>query len=133
MKPIPILAVDFDGVLHSYKSGWKGPRNIPDPPVEGAIDWLISLLGWPDSISVFGEDYKNFKVCIFSSRSKYWGGRRAMKKWLVKHGLDQRYFKVIDFPLHKPPSMILLDDRAWTFKGIFPTEEEMLAFKPWNK
>ena len=36
----PILCVDFDGVIHSYTSGWEGIDMIPDPPVEGAIKWL---------------------------------------------------------------------------------------------
>jgi hypothetical protein len=31
----PILCLDFDGVLHSYTSGWKGAAVIPDPPVPG--------------------------------------------------------------------------------------------------
>lgn len=36
---------DFDGVIHSYASGWQGVTEIHDPPVDGikeAIDELRS-------------------------------------------------------------------------------------------
>jgi hypothetical protein len=65
----PILLCDFDGVLHDYTSGWKGPRCIPDPPVEGALEFLVLAVEY-------------FDVCIYSSRSTQWGGKRAMKRWL---------------------------------------------------
>ena len=55
----PILCLDFDGVLHSYTSGWKGARVIPDPPVEGAIDFLSRALD-------------DFRVAVYSSRSHQW-------------------------------------------------------------
>ena len=123
LKGPPILCLDFDGVLHSYSSGWHGARNIPDPPVPGAIQWIRSLLDYPPY----------FKLAIYSSRSRYWGGRRAMKNWLLKHGLYTYEVKQIEFPLMKPPAFLQIDDRAVTFTGEFPTVEEMKAFKPWNK
>ena len=132
LKGPPILCLDFDGVLHSYSSGWRGPRNIPDLPVEGAIAWLQSLLGCPDSFGI-GSRYLDFKIMIYSSRSRYIGGRRAMKRWLVKYGLDINYLELIKFPLMKPPAFLQIDDRAMTFTGTFPSVKEMQSFKPWNK
>ena len=38
----PILCLDFDGVVHSYKSGWQGVDAIPDPPTEGFFEWLAT-------------------------------------------------------------------------------------------
>jgi hypothetical protein len=126
-----IICIDFDGVLHSYTSGWKGPRKIPDPPVPGAIEWLMRIAGTPDSVSCFVSN--EFQACIYSSRSKSWGGRRAMKKWLLKHGLDARWLEIIKFPVKKPAAYLTIDDRAICFDGIFPSEESMRSFKPWNK
>ena len=39
----------------------------------------------------------------------------------------------IEFPTEKPPAMVTLDDRAITFKGIWPDLDELLKFRPWNK
>lgn len=131
-KP-PILCLDFDGVLHSYSSGWKGARNIPDPPVPGAIEWLDSLVPDGDAVCAMAPRFLDFDVCIFSSRSRYWGGRSAMKRWLVKWGFPKDKLENIRFPLMKPPAFLLIDDRAWTFMGTFPTVQQMKSFQPWNK
>ena len=127
-----ILCVDFDGVLHSYKSGWKGPRIIPDPPVPGAIAWLMDMSPYPESLGHMVPD-AGYEIHIYSSRSKHWGGRRAMKKWLVKHGLPPEFLEVIKFPTKKPAAYLTIDDRAICFKGTFPTKQQMDEFKPWNK
>ena len=50
------ICVDFDGVIHSYTSGWKGIDVIPDPPVEGAIEALHIYC-------------QHFNVNIYSARS----------------------------------------------------------------
>ncbi|MFH1648337.1 MAG: hypothetical protein ABIA11_01225 [Patescibacteria group bacterium] len=129
---VPILCLDFDGVLHSYSSGWKGARNILDPPVTGAIEWLRSMLGCPENEGI-GPRYLDFRIAIYSSRSRYFGGRKAMKKWLRKYGLTKYEIELIDFPLMKPAAFLQIDDRAITFTGVFPDPKELLKFKPWNK
>ena len=37
------VCVGFDGVIHSYVSGWRGAAVIPDPAVPGAIAWLNAI------------------------------------------------------------------------------------------
>ena len=69
MPSKPILCLDFDGVLNSYTSGWRGANFIPDPPVPGAMAFLV-------------EAVQSFSVCIFSSRSHQEGGISAMIAWL---------------------------------------------------
>ena len=70
------VAVDFDGVIHSFNTPWNPERGVsfvPDPPNENAIQTLLHYLD------------AGHTVCIFSVRNRWWRGRRAMKKWLKKH------------------------------------------------
>jgi len=113
----PIICIDFDGVIHSYTSGWKGEAVILDDPVPGAFDALKEYL-------------KHFKVCIYSSRSKKAVGIMAMKEWFLKHGFE--YIDQLEFPDQKPPAFITIDDRCLTFTGIFPAVSQIKSFKPWN-
>lgn len=125
----PILCLDFDGVIHSYASGWKGADVIPDPPVEGAMRFI-----W--------DATEQFRVAIFSSRSNQRGGLRAMKEWLRRHFTDHWQadrttcddkFAEIEWPTEKPAAMVTLDDRALTFDGTWPNVDDLKAFQPWNK
>ena len=136
----PILCLDFDGVIHSYTSGWKGARNIPDDPVPGALGFIKART-------------LDYDVQIFSARSNQWGGRKAMKKWLFHHfavyfGEDpdpradehqgyptqvENMMRQIKFPRKKPPAHIGIDDRVLTFDGTWPSMETLKNFKPWNK
>lgn len=145
---VRIICVDFDGVLHSYTSGWQGPRTIPDAPIPGALEWLFKLIN-ADGI----------KPVIYSSRSKAWGGRRAMRRWLREHyaelivrstslqdredigtarmasGALERASEIVDaldFPANKPAAFLTIDDRAFCFQGRFPDAKEIALFKPWK-
>lgn len=124
----PILCLDFDGVVHSYSSGWQGAALIPDPPVSGAIEFLYNAV-------------EHFNVAIFSSRSNQPGGLEAMRGWLrafllheIADGEDaERVFSMIEWPLEKPAAFLTIDDRAITFDGTWPKIEDLKTFKPWNK
>ncbi len=132
----PILCLDFDGVIHSYTSGWQGANVIPDPPVPGAIDFIHRAA-------------EQFNVQIFSSRSGQPGGRDAMKQWLFKWINDhfdcgfagdpkdfekaKVLYDAIKFPTEKPSAMVTIDDRALTFTGAWPSIQSLREFQPWNK
>lgn len=115
----PVLVLDFDGVCHSYESGWFGAAVIPDPPVDGLFEFLQKA----------GEV---FSIHVLSSRSAYPEGRRAMKAWFAEHGKKWE-LPVIQFPETKVAAHVTLDDRAVTFTGVWPTVEELAQFKPWNR
>ena len=117
-----IICVDFDGVLHSYTSGWQGIDVIPDPPVEGAIDWLARMIQVPD-----------FEINIYSSRSQDKRGILAMKIWLKKWWLHENLINQITFPTQKPAAWLTIDDRAICFDGKFPDYQTIRDFKSWNK
>lgn len=74
-----LICVDFDGVIHSYTSGWQRASVILDPPVPGAFEWLQSLLD------------AGFKVAIFSSRSHQEGGIDGMQNWFLIGALTHSY------------------------------------------
>ena len=134
----PILCLDFDGVIHSYSSGWKGASVVPDPPVPGAMAFIC-------------EAVRYFKVAIYSSRSGQNGGLGAMQGWLISemmgylHGAPEKpeleqarsataeIMKLIEWPTEKPAAMVTLDDRAITFTGTWPAMDTLLTFQPWNK
>ena len=121
----PILCLDFDGVIHSYESGWKGAAVILDPPVPGAVDFIKDALN-------------HFRVAIFSSRSGQPGGIDAMKNWL-SHAVVERFqmlpvwIDMIEWPTEKPPAFVTIDDRVIPFDGTWPAIETLKGFKPWNK
>ena len=157
----PILVYDFDGVIHSYTSGWKGAAVIPDPPVPGALEHIV-------------RSFLDFQPAIFSSRSHQWGGIRAMKRYVFNHlislgGVDPtnihdpayrvpdwwadyihensamepwpnevhasaaRVVREIKWPIFKPAAIYSIDDRGHQFDGTWPTHASIAHFKPWNK
>lgn len=115
------IAVDFDGVLNSYESGWVGADQIPDGPTDGAIDWLCQMAA-----------DKRFTVVIFSSRNHQPGGVEAIQRWLLRWGCPEHVvLKELSYPTEKPPAHVTIDDRAWQFTGLFPEPDAVANFRPW--
>ena len=94
--------------------------NIPDPPVDGAFEFINQLLE------------KGFKVYIYSTRNEFCAGRIAIKDWLLKYGMSQDAIDKIDFPTSKPIAKVYIDDRAWEFNGVWPDIAEIENFVPWH-
>jgi hypothetical protein len=127
-KPHWTVAVDFDGVIHSYTTPWINAHTIPDPPVPGAMRWLHHTV-------------QSFNVVIYSTRCKTWRGRRAIRAWLKEHSgilWEQipgfRGLEDVELSREKPPALIYVDDRAYRFTGEnWPSKDEIHKLRPWNK
>ena len=125
----PTIAVDFDGVIHSYTSGWKGAHVIPDPPVPGALEWLADCVC-------------DHRVVIVSNRARTWRGRRAIRRWLRKWSAVylppmtgwSRVFDPVRVTATKVPAIAYLDDCAMRFEGEFPDIAALKEYAtPWTK
>lgn len=93
------VCLDFDGVLHSYRSGWCGAEIIPDPPIHGTREAVARLR-------------QQYRIVVHSSRCHTEEGRRAVEGWLVKNDII-----VDEVCEHKPPAHCYVDDRAVRFRG----------------
>lgn len=111
------VVFDFDGVIHSYTSGWKGPSVIPDPPVPGIKEAISEIRA------------AGYEVVVVSTRCSSVQGQGSVRAWLLDHGIEVDAVK-----MEKPPAIVYIDDRAICFDG---KPESLLGkiqvFKPWNK
>lgn len=123
------LNLDFDGVINSYKSGWLGETELPDPPVPGALAFIIKAR-------------KDFEITICSSRAKSEVGRKAIQEYLQKYFVHQlglsaeiagQILDEITITNEKPAAYVSIDDRALTFNGEWPSIEELKTFQPWYR
>jgi hypothetical protein len=115
------VAVDVDGVIHSYTSGWQGAEDLPDPPVPGAIEWLNGIV-------------EHYHVAVCSTRAATEDGRAAIWGYLKRHGAGTRLLVDVDIEAGKPPALVYVDDRGWRFDGSnFPTADEIANALPWWK
>lgn len=117
MNVKPTLILDFDGVLHSYSSGWKGADVCCDPPTDGAREAVAKLR-------------ERYFVVVCSSRCHQPGGCAAIRTWLEKYGIE-----VDGVTNDKPPHVVVVDDRALRFNGDWQAVLAGVAAAsiPWNK
>ena len=111
----PTVVFDFDGVIHSYTSGWKGVAEIPDPPVPGIGEAIAELrqLG--------------YRAVVVSTRCSTAEGMGAVRRYLRDNGIE-----VDSVQMEKPPALCYIDDRAIRFDGHPETlVEKVRNFRTW--
>lgn len=111
------ICFDFDGVIHSYTSGWCGECNIPDAPVDGIVLAIREL------------ECAGFQVVVCSSRAKTENGKMAIVQYLDKIGLTG-----LAVFAEKPPAKVYIDDRALCFDGnATGLLDKIISFKTWQE
>lgn len=88
------VSVDFDGVLHSFTSGWTGytPEEGPEP---GALAFIYSLID------------AGYEPVVVSARADCDLGVEEIQSWLVRHG-----FPTLTVTNAKVSAVAYVDDRA---------------------
>ena len=95
------VVFDFDGVIHSYVSDWKGVDVIPDGPVPGIRE----------AIDTLRREYC-YEVVVVSTRCVDTRGTEAIERWLMEHDIE-----VDGVQGRKPPAVAYVDDRGICFDG----------------
>lgn len=103
-----VIAIDFDGVIHSYKSGWTG-ETPKDPPMNGVEEALQKLID------------KGYILKILSTRSP-----EKIQEYLDKHNLAKYISGVYNTKIR---AKIYLDDRGVHFSGWEQAIKDIDKFK----
>jgi hypothetical protein len=113
------IAIDFDGVINSYTSGWRGATETDDPVVSAAtaIDGLFN---------------RGYKLIIFSTRANTLEGVETIREYIRRHTENDPLADSIEITDRKPIADVYIDDRAIPFTGNWAeTLEQIETFKPW--
>ncbi len=111
----PTVVFDFDGVIHSYQSGWKGAGEIPDPVVPGIVEAI-------DELRAGG-----YRVVVVSTRCADPAGKAAVEDYLTENRIA-----VDGVMAEKPPALCYVDDRAICFRGnAWRLVDQIKGFKSW--
>jgi hypothetical protein len=113
----PSFCIDFDGVIHSYTSGWRGIDTVADPPVAGAREGMTRMA-------------ERYNLIIYSTRCMDPRGIEPVVRWLAEHEIP--YTRIAT---SKPKAIGYLDDRAVRFEGSWHAITALPSdyFRPWNK
>lgn len=109
------IIFDFDGVIHSYVSGWEGAGIANDPPVEGIKEAIEAL------------KENNYHVVVFSSRCRHEEGIKCIEDYLKKHDISADKITT-----EKVPAWLTIDDRCLCFDGDSASLlTKINNFSPW--
>ena len=101
------LAIDFDGVVHSFDKGYHD-GTCYGKPIEGSIEAIKELS-------------KKFNIIIYTAKAKPdrpivngKTGFQLVYSWLNKYGLTE-YIKEIT--CEKPRAQLYIDDKGYRFEN----------------
>lgn len=121
----PLICCDFDGVIYDHRRGWQNGE-IYGNVTPGFFDWLERA-------------QQDFRVVIYSSRSKSADGIAAMKAWIMRQAWNEHrdggeVIRMLEFAHEKPPAWLTIDDRAICFNGDWAeaSPAKLRSFRPWN-
>ena len=101
------LAIDFDGVIHTFDKGWYDGTCYGEP-LEGALE-AIKDLSESYNIIIFTAKAKPSRPLVNGKT-----GTELVEEWLTEHGV-MKYVKEITS--EKPRSQIYIDDKGYHFKN----------------
>lgn len=112
------IAIDFDGVIHSFELGYYD-GTIYGTPIHGSIESIKRLS-------------KKFKLIIYTTKAKpdrplvnNKTGVELVWEWLKKYEIDSYIFEVT---AEKPRAVCYIDDKAIRFINWDQTLNELLNF-----
>jgi hypothetical protein len=127
-----VLNVDFDGVIHKYKSPWKSAEIISDGPVEGAFEWIRQMHAAEVKLQIYTARLSHESPDGSEVRDHI-AVTAALIDWFLEHGLEREHVERLVFVRGKPHATLYIDDRAMRFRGRFPCLNDIHAHRQWNK
>ena len=112
------IAIDFDGVVHTFDKGFHDGTCYGDP-IEGSLDSIRQLS-------------KKYNIVIFTAKAKpsrpLVGGKTGtelVREWLEKHDVMQY---VEEITAEKPRAFLYIDDKGYRFENWYDTMRFMEVF-----
>jgi hypothetical protein len=112
------IAIDFDGVIHSFEFGFHD-GTIYGTPIEGSIDALKSLS-------------QKYNLVLYTAKAKPdrplingKTGTELVWEWLEKYNISQY---ITEITAEKPRAICYIDDKAIRFISWEQTLEELNDF-----
>jgi len=113
-----IIAIDFDGVIHSFELGFHD-GTIYGTPIPGSIESIKKIS-------------KKYKIVIYTAKAKkdrpLINGKTGIElvwEWLKKYDIDQY---VQEVTAEKPRAICYIDDKAIRFIDWNQTLNDLLNF-----
>ena len=106
-KDLKNIAIDFDGVIHTFDKGWHDGTCYGDP-LPGALE-AIKKLSEEFNIVIFTAKAKPSRPLVNGKT-----GAELIVEWLKKYNV---YQYVDEITSEKPRSQIYVDDKGYHFEN----------------